>query len=81
MPKKSFIGPFAPIQSINLNWYFKTYNQIIERAMSRTITGYVERHHILPKSLNGNDNKFNIARLTAREHFICHQVEPTNGLK
>jgi len=29
-------------------------------------------HHIIPKCLGGTNEKENLARLTAREHFICH---------
>lgn len=50
------------------NWYFN----IIETAKNRSIDGYVEKHHILPKSLGGGDNINNIVRLTGREHFIVH---------
>lgn len=31
-----------------------------------------ETHHILPRSLGGNDNKDNLVLLTLREHFIAH---------
>lgn len=48
------------------------YKQLIDRAYSRTLTGYVEKHHILPKSMGGLDNKENIVELTPREHFIAH---------
>lgn len=34
--------------------------------------GYVEKHHIIPKALGGSNGSDNIARLTAREHFVCH---------
>jgi len=54
------------------NKYTKTYYQIIERARNRTLFEYKEKHHIIPKSLNGPDESFNIVSLTAREHFICH---------
>ena len=54
------------------NKYTKWYNSIISRAQSRPITGYVEKHHIIPKSLGGSNRKFNIVPLSAREHFICH---------
>ena len=54
------------------NKYTKWYNLIINRAQNRKIEGYVERHHIIPKSLGGNNKKSNIVSLTAREHFICH---------
>jgi hypothetical protein len=33
---------------------------------------YVEKHHIVPLSLGGEDITENIIKLTAREHFICH---------
>ena len=50
-------------------WYFN----IIKSALLRTIyTGYTEKHHIIPKSLGGDNSASNMVRLTAREHFICH---------
>jgi len=60
-------------------WYFS----IINAAMNRPNTGYTERHHIIPKSLNGSDDRDNLVRLTAREHFICHQLltKMTAGLE
>lgn len=33
---------------------------------------YAEKHHIVPRSLGGNNSKSNIIRLLPREHFICH---------
>jgi 5-methylcytosine-specific restriction endonuclease McrA len=35
---------------------------------------YYENHHIIPRCLNGTDNKENLVLLTAREHFICHKL-------
>jgi hypothetical protein len=55
-----------------MNKYTIWYNAITDRARSRKIAGYVEIHHIIPKSLNGTDDKHNLVDLTAREHFICH---------
>lgn len=54
------------------NKYNKIYYNIINNAKSRQLTGYVERHHIIPKSLGGDNSKDNLAKLTAREHYICH---------
>ena len=54
--------------------YKKIYNQIIERAKTRQLEGYVEKHHIIPKCLGGDDKKENIVQLTAREHFLCHKL-------
>jgi len=56
------------------NKYTSIYYQIISRARSRKIEGYVEKHHIIPKSLGGLDTKENLVELTAREHFICHYL-------
>ena len=54
--------------------YQRIYDQIIERAKTRQLDGYTERHHIIPKCLGGSNNKDNLVKLTAREHFICHQL-------
>lgn len=54
--------------------YKKHYDMLIERSQSRTIMGYVEKHHIIPKCLGGSDNKDNIAILTPEEHFLAHQL-------
>jgi hypothetical protein len=54
--------------------YQRIYDQIIDRAKTRQVEGYVEKHHIIPKCLGGIDDIKNIVSLTAREHFICHQL-------
>jgi hypothetical protein len=54
------------------NKYTKIYYNIITRAISRKLTGYYESHHIIPKSLGGDDSETNLVSLTAREHFLCH---------
>jgi hypothetical protein len=54
------------------NKYSKYYFNIINRAKSRVIEGYKERHHIVPKSLGGSNHVENLVDLTAREHFVCH---------
>lgn len=54
--------------------YKRIYNQIVERAKNRELEGYKERHHIVPKCLGGSNDKENIVKLTAKEHFICHRL-------
>lgn len=54
------------------NKYYKWYKNIISYRINNPIEGYVEKHHILPKSMGGNNSKLNIVSLSAREHFICH---------
>lgn len=62
--------------------YQRIYNQIIDRARNRQLNGYREKHHILPRCMGGSNQKENLIELTAREHFICHQlliyIYPTN---
>jgi hypothetical protein len=54
--------------------YNKIYLQLIERAKTRKIEGYTERHHIIPRCINGDDSEENLVTLTAREHFIAHLI-------
>lgn len=58
------------------NKYSKIYNSIIERARSRInpVEFYIEKHHIMPKSLGGSNEFSNIVALTAREHYIVHHL-------
>jgi len=54
--------------------YQRIYNQLIEKSQNRTLEGYKEKHHIIPKCLGGNNNKENLVELTSREHFLCHML-------
>ena len=66
------------------NKYTFWYNNIIQRAQSRVLSTdtYTEKHHIIPRSLGGDDLTSNLVRLTAREHFVCHLLltKMTTGL-
>lgn len=52
--------------------YGRIYTQLINRALNRKLTGYRELHHIVPTSMGGMDDTYNLVALTAREHFIAH---------
>lgn len=52
--------------------YQKIYDCLITRSKFRTIDGYTERHHIIPKCMGGSDDPENIAILTAEEHYLAH---------
>src|ERR1700761_6367406 len=52
--------------------YRKHYDRLIERARSRTVDGYTERHHVIPRCLGGSDASENLVRLTAEEHYLAH---------
>lgn len=56
--------------------YQKIYNNLIERAKNRTLSKdvYSEVHHIIPRCMNGLDNKENLVRLLPEEHFVAHQL-------
>ena len=59
---------------LNMN-YKKHYDVLCDRAKTRDIPNeYLERHHIIPKCMGGNDLQENIVALTAREHFIAHAL-------
>jgi hypothetical protein len=69
------IATGIPMTSIFINnKYTRTYYTIIERAKSRTISGYTEKHHVIPKCLGGRNTKDNLAALTAKEHFVAHRL-------
>lgn len=64
------------------NKYTRCYYNIIQAARARTdLPDYSEKHHVIPKSLGGNNSKSNLVKLTAREHFVCHRllVKMTEG--
>ncbi len=54
--------------------YNKIYNELIDRAKTRELIGYYEKHHIIPKCMGGNNDLSNIAKLTAEEHYLAHQL-------
>jgi len=56
------------------NKYKSWYDSIIQKAKVRNLSGYKEKHHILPRCLGGKDTKTNLVKLTAREHFIVHML-------
>lgn len=59
-----------------MNKYAKWYNTIISNRKIYEVSCdiYSEKHHIIPRSLGGNDNIENLVKLTSREHFICHYL-------
>jgi len=53
-----------------LDWYLK----IIAGAKLRPSPEKCERHHIIPRSMGGDNTKDNLVDLTPREHFVCHYI-------
>jgi hypothetical protein len=54
--------------------YQKIHDSIIERAKTRILEGYKERHHIVPKCMGGTNDNDNLVYLTAKEHFVIHKL-------
>lgn len=52
--------------------YYKHYYLLINKARERVLEGYGENHHIIPRCFGGSNEKENLVKLTAREHFIAH---------
>lgn len=56
----------------NSSKYTTWYHAIIAKAKMEGREGYVERHHIVPKSLGGSNRKENLVKLSPREHYVVH---------
>lgn len=52
--------------------YSRIYSDLIEKRRKESPHGYSEKHHVIPRSMGGDNSARNIVRLTAREHFIAH---------
>ena len=56
--------------------YAKHYQNLINSRKilnrSKKDGNYYEKHHIIPRCLNGTNDKENLILLTAKEHFIAH---------
>lgn len=61
----------------NQLWYYKTYNQLIDKCIQMESEGYpddmyTEVHHILPKCMGGTNDKSNLVRMPVRYHIVAH---------
>lgn len=54
--------------------YQKIYDEFIldRKNKQGQLSGYFERHHILPRSLGGDDSHNNLINLTPSDHFFAH---------
>lgn len=53
---------------------YNRYLKFIDSLKGQTVDGYCEVHHIVPKSLGGTNNKDNLIKLTARQHYVAHWI-------
>lgn len=54
--------------------YAAHYDRLVRRARGRTLSGYKERHHVLPRCMGGGNEPENLVDLTAEEHYVAHQL-------
>lgn len=61
----------------NNSKYTYIYYKIINKAKLQNRNkkqNYFEKHHIIPTSIGGENNKDNTVLLTFKEHYICHRL-------
>lgn len=59
--------------------YKKIYDQLVEKCKVRgldkkSVDFYTEIHHIVPRSLGGDNSQDNLVMLSGREHYIAHML-------
>jgi hypothetical protein len=54
--------------------YKKIYDDLVNRGKNRNIDVYTESHHVIPRCMNGSDEKSNLVNLTPEEHYVAHQL-------
>lgn len=54
--------------------YHRIYAEFIKDRQERAVglTGYVEKHHIVPRCMGGGDDAANMVRLTPEDHYFAH---------
>lgn len=80
--RPSDVTEFATGINTSMN-YIVHYNNLIEKARTRVLTEYSEKHHVIPVCLGGSNDSDNIVSLTPEEHYIAHQlltkIHPDHG--
>lgn len=59
------------VNRVSCKWV-KHYMNLVNRAKDRSIEGYVERHHVVPRCMGGGDSPDNLISLTPEEHYTAH---------
>jgi hypothetical protein len=54
--------------------YKLQYELLVAKACDRKLSGYSERHHVVPKCMGGSKAKENTVQLTPEEHYVAHQL-------
>lgn len=58
--------------SIQMCRYMKRYERLVDFYKNNVIEGYVEKHHILPLCMGGNNDLENLVALPPRAHYLAH---------
>lgn len=54
--------------------HISRYNKLINHYKNTVVEGFVERHHIIPKCMGGDDSFSNLVALPPRAHYIAHYL-------
>lgn len=62
--------------------YKAHYDKLVQRGQKRAsskkeakaLLGYCEKHHVIPKCMGGTNERENLVYLSAREHYVAHQL-------
>lgn len=52
--------------------YLKHYQLLMNKARTRNLEGYFEKHRELPGCMGGTYNSLNVVKLTPEEHYTAH---------
>ena len=66
--------PWDTVNSHHLNRYIQFINAILAKRPENVKFKYSEKHHILPKSMGGTNDKENLIYLSYREHYLAHYM-------
>ena len=60
--------------------YERAYCALVDKASKRVEEVNGDWHHIIPKSIGGNEDNDNLIKLTHREHYLAHLLLFKMGL-
>lgn len=63
---------YSTIENKYKKWYFNIIENTRQHVRIKSKEIYYEKHHIIPKSLGGTNEKDNLVLLTAKEHLLVH---------
>lgn len=49
-----------------------TYQKYIDYLRTKPVTGVTEKHHIIPKHMQGSNDPSNLIQISVRDHILEH---------